>query len=64
MTLSARAIAAIEAAFEEAVKDRFVTWAHNVGDPGAIEGFIDGIYKLNEAREKIVAELGRLEAKE
>ena len=52
----ARAIAAIEAAFNQAVQERFIMWTTNL-QPGSVEDFVAGIYKLNLGREIVIAEL-------
>lgn len=62
MTFQARAIAAVEAAFDQAVSERFILWTANL-QPGSAEDFVAGIYKLNSGRERVVAELTKQGAK-
>jgi hypothetical protein len=56
MTFEARAIEAVETAFDRAVSERFILWSANL-QPGSVENFVAGIYKLNSAREGVIAEL-------
>jgi hypothetical protein len=63
MTFQDRAIAAIEAAFDRAVSERFILWSANL-QLGPVEDFVAGIYKMNSARERVVAELTKQVAKE
>jgi hypothetical protein len=62
MTFQARAIEAVEAAFDRAVSERFILWTANL-QPGSVEDFVAGIYKLNSGRERVVAELAKQGAK-
>jgi hypothetical protein len=62
MTFQARAIAAVETAFDRAVSERFILWSANL-QPGSVGDFVAGIYKLNSSRESVVAELTKQEMK-
>ena len=53
-----RATAAIEAAFDRAVEERFILWTANL-QPGSVEDFVAGIYKMNLGRERVIAEMGK-----
>jgi hypothetical protein len=61
MTFQARAVAAVEIAFDRAVSERFILWSANL-QPGTVEDFVAGIYKLNSGRESVIAELMKQEA--
>jgi hypothetical protein len=62
MNFEARAVAAIESAFDEAVKQRFIQWTANLS-PGSSQDFVAALYKLNSAREGVLAELAKQAAK-
>ena len=57
-----RAIAAIESAFDRAVGERFIMWTANL-QPGSVEDFVAGIYKLNSGRDSVIAELEKQRAR-
>ena len=57
-----RATAAIEAAFDRAVEERFILWTANL-QPGSVEDFVAGIYKMNSGRGRVIAELEKQRAK-
>ena len=57
-----RVIAAIEAAFDQAVRERFIMWTANL-QQGSVEDFVAGIYKLNSGRENVLAELAKQRVK-
>lgn len=61
-TVASRVVEAVEAGFDEAVKQRFTTWSINYGSLGTVQDFVAGIFKLNAAREKVIAELAKLGA--
>ena len=58
ITFQARAIEAVETAFDRAVSERFILWSANLV-PGPVQDFVAGIYKLNECRESVIAELAK-----
>ena len=62
MTFQSRAIAAIEAAFDEAVKERFVMWSANIQPSPPAEFAVD-LSRLNLLREAVIAELKKQEDK-
>jgi hypothetical protein len=57
-----RATAAIEAAFDRAVEERFILWTANL-QPGSVEDFVAGIYKMNSGRDSVIAELEKQRAR-
>ena len=57
-----RAIVAVEAAFDRAVEERFILWTANL-QPGSVEDFVAGIYKMNSGRDSVIAELEKQRAR-